>query len=82
MKSTLSEKAARDYKFFEACVEASVRAGLLAMRDEQVEHALVARVSCAGIHKDGIDKSFVKLVQDAVDDIGHGFRSVVVVGKC
>ena len=83
-KSTVNIKAKDDYGVFEASVKASVRAGLLAMQQEGVQHALVARVSCgiyAGTHKEEINKEYLKLVQEIVNEGSFAFRRVTVVGK-
>ena len=74
------------YKLFRSCVEASVRAGLVAMHEAGVTHALVARVSCgvyAGTHKDRINEEFVDLVKNVANGIAHiaPFEKIVIVDK-
>lgn len=78
--------AADPYEFFKECVEASVRAGLMAMGEENVTHALVARVSCgvyAGEHKRRINDEFRDLVETVANDIAHlaRFDEIVIVDK-
>jgi hypothetical protein len=54
------------------CVEASVRAGLLAMQAEGVTHALVAYVSggiYAGEYRTQIRREFERLVSDVASAI-------------
>ena len=83
MYYTLNKKAIDDYNFFKDCVKESVRAGLLAMQEEGITHALVARVSCslyAGNHEHNINKEFRDLVQDIVNNMEHTFREVTIVG--
>ena len=82
MRETFSQKAHDDYVFFKKCVSLSVRAGLLAMREEKVTHALVAYVSgglYAGEHKKQIRSEFKGLVEKLVFDMEHTFTSVTVV---
>jgi hypothetical protein len=84
MWSTANTQAINDYAFFEQCVEASVRAGLLAMQAEGVTHALVACVSCgiyAGTpaYRDQIKSAFVGLVRKAAEEIAYD-AAIVVVG--
>lgn len=82
MPATVNKRATTDYAFFKACVGASVRAGLTAMGEENVTHALVARVSCAvyaGEHKRDINKEFKELVQGIVDSLHFKFEQVAIV---
>ena len=82
MRETFSQKAHDEYPFFKKCVSVSVRAGLLAMREEKVTHALVAYVSgglYAGPHKKQILSEFKGLVEQLVFDMEHAFTSVTVV---
>ena len=82
MRETFSQKAHGDYVFFKKCVSLSVRAGLLAMREEKVTHALVAYVSgglYAGPHKKQIRGEFKELVEQLVFDMEHTFTMVTVV---
>jgi hypothetical protein len=82
MPATVNKRATTEYAFFKECVEASVRAGLMAMVEENVTHALVARVSCAvyaGVHKSNINKEFKKLVQRIVDSLHFKFEQVAIV---
>jgi hypothetical protein len=82
MSATVNKRAAVDYDFFKECVETSVRAGLRAMGEENVTHALVARVSCgvyAGIHRKRIHSEFLGIVQSIVDTLGIGFEQVTIV---
>jgi hypothetical protein len=82
-KMTFSRKAEENYEFFKACVKQSVLAGLLAMREENVTHALVACVSCklyAGKHEEQIKAEFRRLVEDLVNDMKHNFTEVTIVG--
>ena len=82
MRETFSQKAHDDYAFFKECVSRSVRAGLLAMREEKVSHALVAYVSgglYAGPHRVQIRAELLALVQQLVFDMEHTFTSVTVV---
>jgi len=82
MRETFSQKAHDDYVFFKTCVSLSVRAGLLAMREEKVTHALVAYVSgglYAGEHKKRIRAEFRELVEKLVFDMEHTFTMVTVV---
>lgn len=80
MEATANEKATTDYAFFKECVEASVRAGLKAMKEEGVTHALVARVSCAvyaGEHKTQINQELPGIVEGIVKSIP--FEQVTIV---
>ena len=82
MRETFSQKAHDEYWFFKECVKCSVCAGLLAMREEKVTHALVAYVSgglYAGKHKDQIRGEFKELVEQLVFDMEHTFTMVTVV---
>ena len=82
MRETFSQKAHDEYPFFKKCVSVSVRAGLLAMREEKVTHALVAYVSgglYAGNHKARIRGEFKELVEQLVFDMEHTFTRVTVV---
>jgi hypothetical protein len=82
-KMTFSRKAKESYEFFEECVKQSVLAGLIAMREENVTHALVACVSCglyAGPHKHVIKRRFQGLVEDLVYNMEHKFTEVTIVG--
>ena len=82
-KMTFSRKAEESYEFFEECVAQSVLAGLIAMREEKVTHALVACVSCglyAGKHAEGIKGRFRGLVEDLVYNMEHKFTEVTIVG--
>jgi hypothetical protein len=82
MPATLNKKATTNYDFFKECVQASVRAGLMAMAEENVTHALVARVSCgvyAGIHRKRIHSEFRDLVQHIVDSLNFQFEQVTIV---
>ncbi len=85
MGATANALARVDYAFFRSAVAASVRAGLLAMRDEGVTHALVALVSC-GIyagpdHKALINSEFERLVGAIVGTMDHAFEAVVIVDR-
>ncbi len=80
---TLSQKAKESYEFFEECVKQSVLAGLIAMREEKVTHALVACVSCklyAGKHEQRIKGDFKDLVDKLVYNMEHNFTEVTIVG--
>jgi hypothetical protein len=82
-KMTFSQKAEESYEFFKECVKQSVLAGLLAMREENVTHALVAYVSCglyAGKHEERIKGEFRGLVEDPVYNMEHNFTEVTIVG--
>ena len=82
-KMTFSRKANESYDFFEECVKQSVLAGLIAMREENVTHALVACVSCqlyAGKHEEKIKREFRGLVEDLVYNMEHNFTEVTIVG--
>jgi hypothetical protein len=82
-KMTFSQKANESYEFFIECVKQSVLAGLIAMREENVTHALVACVSCqlyAGPHEHVIKPRFRGLVEDLVYNMEHNFTEVTIVG--
>ena len=82
MRETFSQKAHNEFPFFKECVSRSVLAGLLAMREEKVTHALVAYVSgglYAGPHGVRIRAELRALVDDLVFDMEHTFTSVTVV---
>lgn len=82
MRETFSQKAHDEYPFFKKCVSLSTRAGLLAMREENVTHALVAYVSgglYAGKHEKQIRAEFKELVEQLVFDMEHAFTMVTVV---
>lgn len=82
MRETFSQKAHDEYPFFKECVSLSVRGGLLAMREENVTHALVAYVSgglYAGKHEKQIRAEFRDLVHQLVLDMEHAFTMVTVV---
>jgi hypothetical protein len=82
-KMTFSQKANESYDFFIECVKQSVLAGLIAMREENVTHALVACVSCglyAGKHEGTIKQRFKDLVDKLVYDMQHNFTEVTIVG--
>jgi hypothetical protein len=82
-KKTFSQKANESYDFFIECVKQSVLAGLIAMREEKVTHALVACVSCklyAGKHEQRIKGEFRGLVDKLVYDMEHNFTEVTIVG--
>ena len=76
--------AARSYVEFKKGVEASVRAGLLAMQDEGITHALVAYVSggiYAGDHMKKIRSDFERLVSDVASAIRYDATIVIVDRK-
>jgi hypothetical protein len=82
-KMTFSQKAKESYEFFEECVKQSVLAGLIAMREEKVTHAIVACVSCqlyAGKHEETIKRRFKDLVDKLVYNMEHNFTEVTIVG--
>ena len=84
MYYTANQKAARSYGEFKKGVEASVRAGLLAMQSEGITHALVAYVSggiYAGDHKDKIRSDFQSLVSDVASAIRYDATIVIVDRK-
>jgi hypothetical protein len=81
MYYTTNRKAAGKYDEFKKGVEASVRAGLLAMQAEGVTHALVAYVSggiYAGEYRAQIRKEFKSLVSDVASAIGYDATIVIV----
>jgi hypothetical protein len=81
MYYTTNRKAISSYDEFKKGVEASVRAGLLAMQAEGVTHALVAYVSggiYAGTHKAKIRAEFERLVSDVASVIGYDATIVIV----
>lgn len=81
MYYTANRSSANSYDEFKKGVEASVRAGLLAMQAEGVTHALVAYVSggiYAGNHKRQIRDEFGRLVGDVASAIGYDATIVIV----
>jgi hypothetical protein len=81
MYYTTNRKAAGKYDEFKKGVEASVRAGLLAMQAEGVTHALVAYVSggiYAGEYRTQIRREFERLVSEVASAIGYDATIVIV----
>ena len=81
MYYTANKKAASEYKEFKDGVEASVRAGLLAMKAEGITHALVAYVSggiYAGAHRSKIRREFEELVRGVASAIAYNAAIVIV----
>ena len=72
MRLTYSAKAANDYVFFRQSVKAAVRAGLEAMRVNEIDVAFVAGISTnryAGVHKKQINKEFRELVEKVCNEV-------------
>ena len=83
MYYTVNNRAVDSYKEFKGGVEASVRAGLLAMQAEGITHALVAYVSggiYAGKHRDAIREEFEELVSGVASAIAYN-ATIVIVDK-
>jgi hypothetical protein len=81
MYYTTNWKSIRSYDEFKKGVEASVRAGLLAMQAEGVTHALVAYVSggiYAGEYMAKIRREFERLVSDVASAIEYDATIVIV----
>ena len=87
MARTKNIVASRNYSFFQECVRVALRAGLDAMICENVDVALVTRLSCgvyAGVHKHRINGEFLQLVNAVLAEpvLNLGGGRTVARGMC